>query len=79
MCKYSDNFFFTSNNILRVFSLSIYIMSPPLHPPFPSEFYTKTNNFPTIFLAQKKTYAYLCSGLEMMVVHSDRAAVIAQH
>ena len=45
MCKYSDNFFFTSNNILRGVSLSSYIMSPPLHPPFPSKFYTKTATF----------------------------------
>lgn len=33
-----------SNNILRGFSLYI-IMYPPLHPPFPSEFYTKTTTF----------------------------------
>lgn len=45
MCKYSDNFFFTSNNILRGVSLSSYIMSPSLHPPFPSKFYTKTATF----------------------------------
>ena len=55
MCKYSDNFFFMSNNILRGFSLLIYIiMSPPLHPPFPSEFYTKSNNFPPFSLRKKK-------------------------
>ena len=27
---------------------------PPLHPPFPSKFYTKNNNFPPFSLRKKK-------------------------
>ena len=29
----------------------------------------QNHNFPTIFLAQKKTYAYLCSGYKTIVVY----------
>ena len=54
-------------------------MSPPLHPPFPSEFYTKNNNFPPFSLRKKKLMRIFAALKEMMVDHSDRAAVIAQH
>lgn len=47
------------------------IMSPPLHPPFPSEFYTKNNNFPPFSLRKKKLMRILAALKEMMVVHSD--------
>ena len=60
MYKYSDNFFFTSNNILRGFSLLIYIiMSPPLRPPF------YVSNFNTKFdgeIAGTEKCSYICSG-----------------
>lgn len=52
---------------------------PPLHPPFPSEFYTKTAIFPPFSLRKKKLMRIFASLKEMMVDHSDRAAVIAQH
>lgn len=77
MCKYSDNFFFMSNNILRGFSLYI-IMSPPLHPSFTSKSYTKTTTFPPFSLRKKKLMRIFAA------VNNDsnlsrRAAVIAQH
>ena len=59
------------NGVLRGFSLLIYnnVSAPPsalyvriLHP---------NRNFFPISLATSDSYAYLCSGLEMMVVHSD--------
>lgn len=78
MCKYSDNFFFTSNNILRGFSLSIYIMSPPLHLPFPSKFYTKTATFPPFSLRKKKLMR-IFAALKNNGRPFRRAAVIAQH
>lgn len=57
MCKYSDNFFFTSNNILRGVSLSSYIMYPPIHPPF-HDFNTKFDRK----FAEAEKYSYICSG-----------------
>lgn len=52
------------NGVLRGFSLLIYNNVSAT----PSVLYVKilhqNHNFPTIFLAQKKTYAYICSGLQ---------------
>lgn len=53
-------------------------MYPPLHPPFPSEFYTKNHNFPPFSLRKKKLMRIFAA------VNNDsnlsrRAAVIAQH
>lgn len=44
---------------------------PPLHPPFPSEFYTKTTTFPPFSLRKKKLMRIFAAVKEMMVVHSD--------
>ena len=44
---------------------------PPLHPPFPSKFYTKNNNFPPFSLHEKKLMRIFAALKEMMVVHSD--------
>ena len=46
-------------------------MSPPLHPPFPSEFYTKNNNFPLFSLRKKKLMRIFAALTKMMVDHSD--------
>lgn len=61
MCKYSGNFFFMSNNILRGFYLYIYNVSDP-----PSAIHVRilhpNRNFFPISLATSDSYAYLCSG-----------------
>lgn len=46
-------------------------MSPPLHPPFPSEFYTKNRNFPPFSLRKKKLMRIFAAVTKMMVDHSD--------
>lgn len=53
-------------------------MSPPLHPPFPSEFYTKTATFPPFPLPRPilmRIFAAVNNDSDL----SRRAAVIAQH
>ena len=50
---------------------------PPLHPPFPSEFYTKNNNFPPFSLRKKKLMR-IFAALNNDSNLSRRAAVIAQ-
>ena len=56
MYKYSDNFFFVSNNIFRFF-LTYIIMHPPLHPPF-HDFNTKFDGK----IAGTEKCSYICSG-----------------
>lgn len=51
---------------------------PPLHPPFPSEFYTKNNNFPPFSLRKKKLMR-IFAALKNNGRPFRRAAVIAQH
>ena len=46
-------------------------MSPPLHPPFPSEFYTKTATFSPFPLPRPILMRIFAALKEMMVVHSD--------
>lgn len=78
MCKYSGNFFFMSNNILRGFSLYIYNVSDP-----PSAIHVRilhpNRNFFPISLATSDSYAYICSAYKTIVDYPGRAAVIAQH
>lgn len=66
MCKYSDNFFFALNNILRGFSLSIYIIYNVSAPPsaLPVRILHQNRNFFPISLAPSDSYAYLCSAKE---------------
>ena len=52
---------------------------PPLHPPFPSKFYTKTATFSPFPLPRPILMRIFAALKEMMVDHSGRAAVIAQH
>lgn len=52
-------------------------MSPPLRPPFPSEFYTKTTTFPTFSLRKKKLMR-IFAAVNNDSSLSRRAAVIAQ-
>ena len=53
MCKYSDNFLFTSNNILRFFP---YIYNNVSAPPsaLPVRILHQNNNFPPFSLRKKK-------------------------
>jgi hypothetical protein len=46
-------------------------MSPPLHPPFPSKFYTKTATFSPFPLPRPILMRIFAALKEMMVVHSD--------
>lgn len=79
MCKYSDNFFFALNNILRGFSLSIYIIYNVSAPPsaLPVKILHQNRNFPPFSLRKKKLmriFATLNNDSNL----SRRAAVIAQ-
>ena len=62
MYKYSDNFFFTSNNILRFFP---YIYNNVSAPPsaLPVRILTKSNNFPP-FSLRKKTLMRIFAALK---------------
>ena len=51
---------------------------PPLHPPFPSEFYTKTATF-SPFSLRKKKLMRIFTAVNNDSNLSRRAAVIAQH
>lgn len=51
---------------------------PPLHPPFPSEFYTKNNNFPP-FSLPRPILMRIFAAVKNDSSLSRRAAVIAQH
>ena len=81
MYKYSDNFFFALNNILRGFSLSIYIIYNVSAPPsaLPVKILHQNRNFFPISLAPSDSYAYLCSAKRNDGSPFRRAAVIAQH
>ena len=46
-------------------------MSPPLHPPFPSKFYTQTATFSPFPLPRPILMRIFAALKEMMVVHSD--------
>lgn len=51
-------------------------MSPPLHPPFPSKFYTKTATFPPFPLPRPILMRIFAALKEMMVVHSDEQRLL---